>query len=218
MDNKVYSKVFLWMFLGLAITFGIGYGLNIILTQNVNLMEMFFSKFGILLIIIIELVVAIALSAGLRKMNSTLAKLLYIVYCALTGITFSAIFMLFQMSSIIIIFLATSLIFGIFAVIGSKLNVSLNKFGTFLFMALLGIIIVEIINIFIGSTMLEMIISAVAILIFTLYIGYDIKKINALTESDIDEEKIAVYGAFHLYLDFINIFIRLLELFGKAKD
>ena len=218
MDNKIYSKVFLWMFLGLAITFGIGYGSNIILTQNKNIADMLFSGIGFWIIIIAEIGLAIALSAGLKKMNSTTVKILYILYCMITGITFSAIFMYFKMSSIIMIFLATSLIFGIFALIGSKLNVNLNKFGTFLFMALLGIIIVEIINIFIKSTGLEMVLSAICIIIFTLYIGYDIKKIAALTETDIEEDKIAVYGAFQLYLDFINIFIRLLELFGDAKD
>lgn len=218
MDNKIYSKVFLWMFLGLAITFGIGYGSNIILTQNKNIADMLFSGIGFWIIIIAEIGLAIALSAGLKKMNSTTVKILYILYCIITGITFSAIFMYFKMSSIIMIFLATSLIFGIFALIGSKLNVNLNKFGTFLFMALLGIIIVEIINIFIKSTGLEMVLSAICIIIFTLYIGYDIKKIAALTETDIEEDKIAVYGAFQLYLDFINIFIRLLELFGDTKD
>ena len=218
MDNKVYSKIFLWMFLGLAITFGIGYGLNVLFTQNINLAQMFISGPSFWIIIILEVIVAIALSAGLKKFNSTLAKILFIVYCILTGITFSTIFMYFKLSSIIVIFLATSLIFGIFAVIGSKLNISLNKFGTFLFMALLGIIIVEIINIFIGSTGLEMFLSALAIIIFTLYIGYDIKKIQALSETDINEDNIAIYGAFQLYLDFINIFIRLLELFGDAKD
>ena len=218
MDNKIYSKVFLWMFLGLAITFGIGYGLNIVLTKNTNLAQMLFSGVGLIVIIVVEIVIAILLSARLKKMNNTLVKILYLIYCALTGITFSAIFMYFKLPSIILIFLATSLIFGIFAVIGSKLNINLNKFGTFLFMALIGIIIIEIINIFIGSTGLEMIISAVSILIFTLYIGYDIKCVAALAESDIDDDKLAVYGAFQLYLDFINIFIRLLQLFGEAKD
>ena len=161
---------------------------------------------------------AIALSAGLKKFNPIITKILYLIYTAITGITFAAIFMYFQMSSIILIFLVSAIIFAVFAIVGSKLNIDLSKFGLYLFIALIGVIIVSIINIFIGSSQLNMFISAVAILVFTLYIGYDIKKIQALLAEDINEENIAVYGAFQLYLDFINIFIRLLELFGKAKD
>ena len=218
MDNKIYSKVFLWLFVGLLITFGIGYGMQYIVLNNENIAKIIFNNVGFWIIIILEIVIAIFLSARIAKMSSTTAKILYILYSIITGVTFSAIFIMFKLSSIVFIFLVTSVIFGIFAVIGSKLKIDLSKFGIYLFIALIGIIIVEIINIFIGSTTLEMVIAAVSILIFTLYIGYDIKKIQFLSNKDIDEDNIAIYGAFQLYLDFINIFIRLLELFGNAKD
>lgn len=218
MENKIYSKVFMWLFIGLLVTFGIGYGLQFLLYQNANFAKMIFSGAGFWIIIIAELVIAVLLSARISKMNSTTAKILYILYSAITGITFSAIFMMFELSSIIMIFLICGILFGVFAVIGSKLNIDFRKFGTYLFIALIGVIIVEIINIFIGNSTLNMLISGLSILLFTLYIGYDIKVIESLSESGIDEDKIAVYGAFQLYLDFINIFIRLLELFGKSKD
>ena len=218
MDNKIYSKVFMWLFFGLLITFSIGYCSKLYLLNNLDVAVKIFSGYGFWIIIAIQLILAIVLNLGLRKFSSTVSTILYILYTALTGLTFSTIFIYFQMSSIIIIFLITAVIFGLFALIGSKLNVNLNKFGIFLLIALIGIVIVSLINIFIGSSQLEMIISAVVILIFTLYIGYDIRKIPALIEAGIEEEKVAVYGAFQLYLDFINIFIRLLEIFGKAND
>ena len=218
MNNKIYSKVFAWLFVGLLITFGIGYGTKLYLLEHLDLALKLFTGYGLWIIIGIQLILAVVLSLGLRKFNSTVTTILYLLYTALTGITFSSIFIYFKMDSIILIFFVTSLIFGIFAIIGSRLNVNLAKFGTYLFIALIGIIITSIINIFIGSSTLEMIISAIAILVFTLYIGYDIKKIQELCNSDIDDNKVAVYGAFQLYLDFINIFIRLLEIFGKAND
>ena len=218
MDNKIYSKVFGWLVFGLIITFGVGYGLNIVFINNLELAAKVFTGGFFWIIIIAELVLAIVLSIGLKKFSPMITKLLYILYTALTGVTFSAIFMYFNLPSIIFIFLVTALLFAIFAVIGSRLNVDLSKFGLYLFIALIGVIIVSIINIFIGSSQLNMFISAFAILVFTLYIGYDIKKIQALAAEDIEEDNLAVYGAFQLYLDFINIFIRLLELFGKAND
>ena len=218
MNNKIYTKVFLWLFVGLLITFSVGFATKLYLLKNLDLALKIFSGSGLWIIIIVQLVLAVVLGIGFKKFNSTITTLFYILYTALTGVTFSTIFIYFKMDSIIIIFLITSLLFGVFAVIGSRLKVDLTKFGTYLFIALIGIVVTSIINIFIGSTTLTMIVSAVAILIFTLYIGYDIKKIQELANSDIDENKIAVYGAFQLYLDFINIFIRLLELFGDAND
>ena len=218
MDNKLYSKIFIWLFAGLLITFLGGYGLTLVYNNNLNFAKTLFTGPAFWIIIIIQVILAIALSARLSKMNSTMAKILYIVYCLLTSVTFSTLFMAFKLSSIMIIFLVTAIIFGLFAVIGAKLNVDLRKFGTYLFIGLIGVIIVEIINIFMGNTTLEMVICGASILIFTLYIGYDIKVAQSLADSGIDEDNLAVYTAFQLYLDFINLFIRLLQLFGDRRD
>ena len=219
LDNKVYSKVFMWLFVGLLITFGVGYGLQALLQTNAELMSKFVNNTTLWIFIIAELVIAFVLSLGIKKLNPAVAKILYIIYSIISGVSFAGIFMVFKMSSIIIVFLVTAVIFGLFAFIGSKLNINLAKFGTYLFIALIGIIIISIINVFIGSDALTLGISIASILIFTLYIGYDIKIIKALGEDpDINEENLAIYGAFQLYLDFINIFIRLLQLFGDLKD
>ena len=151
-------------------------------------------------------------------MNPLTTKICYVIYSITTGITFSTIFLAYQMSSIIFIFAITAVVFGICAILGYTTKIDLTKFSTLLFVALLAALIVSLLNIFIfKSTQLELGLSILFILIFMGYIAYDMHTVKYLMNS-IGEEKAAVYGAFQLYLDFINIFIRLLELFGKSKD
>ncbi len=207
----------MWLFIGLMVTFLLGYGMQYYFLNHLDIAQMFFSNKGFIILVIAELLIVILLSSRIAKMSSISAKILYLLYSAITGLTFSSIFIMFELSSVIMVFLATAVVFGIFAVIGNSLNIDLSKFGTYLLIALIGCIVVSLINIFIGSSALDLILCIIIIIIFTLYIGYDIKKIKAM-EGTIDDENLAIYGAFQLYLDFINIFIRLLELFGKNRD
>lgn len=212
-DNKIFAKVFLWMFIGLAITFGIGFyvSMNEIMLYNV------FSKCYIWLIIA-ELVVVIWLSARIRKMSSTAAKIMFCIYSFLTGLTFSSIFVIYQLTSIIFVFGITSILFLIFALIGYFTNIDLSKIGIYLAMILLGIIICSIINIFVKSEIFDLTLTIICLVLFIIYIAYDIQIIKRnfyLIES---EDNLAIYGALQLYLDFINIFLKLLRLFGKNRD
>ena len=212
-DNKIFSKIFFWMFIGLAITFGIGYYVSI----NENMLYNVFSKYYLLLIIV-EIVVVIWLSAGIRKMKPNTAKILFCLYSFITGLTFSSIFVVYQMTSIIMVFGITSLIFLIFALIGHYTKIDLTKFGTYLFMALIGIIICSLINMFIGSSTFDLGITIVCLIVFIFYIAYDIQIIKRNLYNISEEDNLAIYGALQLYLDFINIFLRLLRLFGKSRD
>ena len=115
------------------------------------------------------------------------------------------------------VFLATAIVFGLFAFFGYTTNMDLTKIGNILFMGLLGIIIVSIINIFVGSEPLDLLINIIGIVIFVGYIAYDIQKVKQLNDM-IEEDKLAIYGALELYLDFINLFIRLIQIFGKNRD
>lgn len=211
-ENRIYSRMFTWMFVGLMITFLSGYclSMNEVLLYNIL-------SIGIIPIIIIELAIAVIMGFRIQKMNPLTTKICYIIYCITTGITFSTIFLTYEMGSIMLIFLITSILFGIMALIGYKTKIDLTKFSTILFVALLSIIIVSIINIFIGSSTLEIGLSILGILIFLGYTAYDMNTVKPLVTT-IGEEKAAVYGAFQLYLDFINLFIRLLELLGKRDD
>jgi len=212
-SKNVFSKVFMWMFIGLAITFGIGYYVSV----NPN---MIFNVFGSYywLLVIAELVVVIWLSARIRRMKPTTAKILFCVYSFLTGLTFSSIFVVYEISSIIYVFGITAILFLIFALIGYFTKIDLTKIGVYLFMALLGVIICSIINIFVGSETFDLGITIVCLIVFIIYIAYDMQIIKRNLYLIPEEDNLAIYGALQLYLDFINIFLRLLQLFGRNRD
>lgn len=212
-ENKLFAGVFGWMFIGLLLTFVTGYYLS----YNVNALVNILSGGSYFILVIVQLGLVIALSAGLNKFSPMVAKFLFIVYSVVTGITFGSIFVVYDLSSIIMIFLATSIVFGIFALIGNYTNMNLNKMGTYLFMALLAVIICSIINIFLGNTMFDIIISTITVIIFMGFVAYDVQKIRRTLEYN-NNENLAIYGALELYLDFINIFIELIRIFGNAKD
>ena len=212
-NTQVYPKMFTWLFIGLLITFASGYAL----TLNEQLMIQVLAL-GILPIAIIEIVIALVLGIRLAKMHPLTMKILYVIYSILTGVTFSVIFVAFEVSSLISIFIITAIIFALLAFYGYTTKRDLTKIGTIALIALLAIIIAGILNIFIfNSTMFDTVLTMLGVLIFIAYIAYDVNKVKQLMLV-IGEEKAAVYGAFQLYLDFINLFIRLLELFGKRRD
>ena len=213
MENSVYRKIFTWLFIGLLLTFGCGYFLSL----NENL-AMKLIALGALPILIIELVIAFLMGLRIKKMKPLTAKLFYLIFCITTGITFSTIFMIYEMKSLLSIFLISALIFGVLALYGYKTKRNLSKFGFIITITLLVLIISSLLNIFLfKSPMADVVISGLCILIFCGYIAYDMNRVKTLLPI-LEEEKTAVYGAFQLYLDFINLFIRLLEIFGNRKD
>ena len=131
MNNKIISKVFLWMFIGLLVTFLTGYVISI----NGNMLISVFSTGTYIFFSILELILVIVLSARIRKMKPTTCKTMFILYSFVSGLTFSSIFVVYKITSIIYIFLIASLIFGIFSLIGYKTNIDLTKIGTYLIMA-----------------------------------------------------------------------------------
>lgn len=213
MKNNLYSKMFMWMFVGLLITFLVGYYVS----TNENMIYNIFAIKFYWVIYIAEIVTVIVLSARILKMSKNGAIFGFLLYSFLSGLTFSSIFLTFKMSSIIFIFLITALVFLIFALIGYFTKINLTKLGTILFMGLIGILIASIINIFVQSQTFDLILVIIGIIVFIGYIAYDINKVKRL-EGQIDEDKLSIIGALELYLDFINLFIRLLQLFGKNKD
>lgn len=213
MKNNIYSKVFLWMFIGLLVTFLTG----VYTSTNMDALEVIFNKGIYWIFAIIEIGLAIFLSARIHKMSATTARITYLLYAFLTGLTFSSIFIVYKISSIMLVFLVTSILFLIFALIGHFTKIDLTKFGTILMMMLLGVLLCMVINIFLGNETFDIIISCVSVVIFLGFIAYDIQKIKRL-ENYLPEENLAVIGAFELYLDFINIFLDLLRIFGNADD
>ena len=211
MKNEFLSKVFRWFGLGLLITFITAY----FTSNSITMLSLIFGTPLYIIISIIEVVLAIFLVTRIRRMESALTKISYIGYTILTGLTFSSIFIVYQMTSIIFIFLATSMVFLIFSILGRNTKIDLSKMGVFLFVGLLSIIILSLINIFIMNNTLDMLLCIVSIIIFIGYVYYDVNKIVNYYD---DTDNMAIVGAFNLYLDFINIFIILLRLFGKERN
>lgn len=215
MENKIMPKVFGWMFIGLLVTFITGF----VVYNSPQMIETIFSTGWFFGIIIAELVLVVMLSARLRKMQPTTAKICFILYSFVSGLTFSTVFITYDIFSIMWVFFLAAAIFGIFAVIGSATKKDLTKMGSYLLMGLIGIILCTILNIFFQWETFDLILSIVIILVFIGFTAYDVQKIKALSESNIiPEENLAIYGALELYLDFINIFLELLQLFGKQDN
>lgn len=214
MENKIMSKVFLWMTLGLLVTFATGY----VVSMNEKMIMNIFSNGMHWIFLIIELILVFVLSARAAKMSSISAKICFLLYSFISGLTFSSIFIVYDLMSIFYVFIIAAIVFAIFGAIGYFTNLDLTKIGTFLLMGLIGIIICMIVNMFVGSEQFDLIISIVSIIVFIGFTAYDVQKIKLLTDSNIPEDNLAIIGALELYLDYINIFLHLLSSIGDSKD
>ena len=215
MDNKnILTSTFGWLFVGLLVCFGVSF----FTTYNLDVLNVAFLWAGsstVFIYVILELVVVVAL----KKLPPIVAKILYLLYTALTGLSLTGVVLVYTAKSIAFVFLATAIIFGVFALVGKYSKIDLSKWSTYLFIALLGILILEIINIFVLNETLDMITSIVGIVVFAGYVAYDIKKVIVLSDSAVsDESNIGIYCAFQLFLDIINIFLDLIRLFGRRND
>ena len=169
---KNYSKIFMWMCIGLLVTFATGF----FVSTNENMLVSIFSSGMYFILIIAELATVIFLTARLHKMSETTAKISFILYSFLTGLTFSSIFVVYELTSIIYVFLVSALLFGVFAVIGATTNIDLSKIGTILLMLLFGIIICTLINMFIGSESFDLVLCIIGLIVFMPYIIEIFKK------------------------------------------
>ena len=162
MNNNLISKVFRYLGIGLLVTFIVAYLSSI----SIFVINFIYSGSTVFILGIIQIILAIFLSIRINKMSSSTAKLLYFGYAALTGFTLSSIFIIYELISIIYVFLATAIIFLIFSFIGKSTKIDLSKFGIYLFIGLISIIILKIINMFILNGTLDMLLCIVSLIIF----------------------------------------------------
>lgn len=214
-QNKLYGKTFFLMFLGLLgsaiiawYTYSSGLFLDIVLQG------------GFSVLLIIEIVVVLLFSFLFRKLPPTIVGILYFIYSMINGVTLAVIFAVFELSSIIYLFVISALVFGVFAIIGYKTNKDLSSWSTYITVFLIAGIVLSIINLFIiNSPGLDLFIDWFVLALFCGVTIYDINKIKILQNlPDINQEKIYIYCAMQLYLDFINIFLRILSIFGKRRN
>ena len=202
--------------MALAITGVTAFGV----ASSPNLLELIFSSkllfFGL---IIAELALVILLTARLQKLSLTTATLFFVLFAVINGVTLSSIFVIYTMASIAQTFFICSATFGVMAVYGYTTKRDLSSMGKLLFMALIGLIIATVVNIFMRSSGLDMAISYIGVLVFVGLTAWDTQKIKLMLANaeDMGEgaQKIALIGALSLYLDFINLFIYLLRIFGR---
>ena len=211
-------KVYVWMTLALAITGFTAYG---VATSPGILQAIYTNQILFWGLIIAEFALVFGVSAAINRLSLTTATLMFILYSVINGALLSYIFLVYTASSVATVFFITAGTFGAMALIGYTTKADLSSMGKILFMALIGLIIATIVNVFVKSDGLTMILSYVGVLIFVGLTAYDTQKIKQmlLQAPDASEsaQKMALLGALTLYLDFINLFIYLLRIFGKRE-
>ena len=212
-------NVYIWMTLALVIT-----GLTAMVTaKSEALMTFIFTNnWALIALMILQLGLVFYFSARINRMSFSTATAVFILYSAITGLTFSSIFVVFSMSSIATTFFITAGMFAAMALVGSFTKKDLSGIGKFALMALIGLIIAGIVNMFLRNAMMDFIVSGIGVLVFAGLTAYDSQKIRQMLQmqSEINEstQKLALFGSLSLYLDFINIFLYLLRFFGSSRD
>ena len=216
MANSVLTCAFLYMFIALLVT---GITSLIVASSPEMVLAIFGSRFGFILIFAIEIGLVFACNAAIKSNNIAVSGLLFFAFAVVNGLTFSVIFLVFTLTSIVQVFFMTAVVFGVMALYGAITKKDLTGWGPILLAGLVGIILGSIINMFIGSSMADFVITIIGVVIFTLYTAYDVNKILKMSHMNtgLSVQVLGMYGAMQLYLDFINLFLKLLRLFGKRK-
>jgi FtsH-binding integral membrane protein len=217
-QQRFMVRVYNWMTAGLAIT---GF-MAFYVSSNETIMNIIFGNRIIAIVLMIaQIGLVFWLASRVMQMSVSQATGVFMLYAGLTGITFSFIFVVYTSASITSTFLVTAGTFGAMSLYGYTTKKDLTSWGSFLFMGLIGIIIASVVNIFMQSSMMHMIITYAGVLIFVGLTAYDtqkIKEMNILGNEGTDEDtKEAIRGALTLYLDFINLFLMLLRLMGDRR-
>ena len=215
--NSMIRKVYVWMFGALAIT-----GITAFyVAVNAGAMEFVFGNpRNIIFLFIAELALVIGLNATINRISALTATLLFLLYSVVNGVMLASIFVVYELGSIATTFFVAAGSFAVMAVVGAFTKKDLTKIGNLCLMAVIGLILAAVVNIFVRSTVLELIVSCVGVLVFVGLTAYDAQKIKAMlygAEENDTTSKIAVLGALSLYLDFINLFLYLLRFLGRRK-
>ena len=217
-QQRFIVKVYGWMAAALAITGMVA----LWAATSESMLTFIYGNQGVIIgLMIVKLLLVGSLAGWVNKMSSTTATIIFIVYSVLTGFVFSGLFLIYTAGSLASTFLITGGMFAVMSIYGWRTGNDLTKFGSLLFMLLIGLIIASIVNIFMNSTMLYWISTYVGIFIFTGLIAYDTQKIKDMgarvEEGTEEHRKGAIVGALNLYLDFINLFLMLLRIFGSKR-
>lgn len=222
-SRKFLANVFLWMFIALGVSAFCAYAfattpslLRLMVDETTNQLSGF-----AYIVMFAPLAFVLLIRFGLNKISYPVLALLFVAYAALTGMSLSFILLIYTAGSVFSVFLTSSLLFGVMAVAGYTTHQDLTKFGSIMIMLLFGIIIASVVNFFLKSTGLDMLISYVGVAVFVGLTAYDVQKLKrigaGLEYGDASTKKYALMGGLTLYLDFINLFLMLLRIFGRRR-
>lgn len=215
--SRFFPRVYNWMMVGLGLT-----ALTAMLTASSPAIQrlVFGNQLVFFGLIIAELGMVIGLSAAIRRLSAFTATAIFLLYSALTGVTFGAIFLAYTRGSIGSAFFVTAGTFGVMSIYGYATKRDLTAWGSFLFMGLIGFILASVVNIWLHSAMIDWITTYIGIFIFVGLTAYDTQKLKVMAHAGLsgeEQQKMAILGALTLYLDFINLFLLLLRAFGRRR-
>ena len=212
--NQVLTNTFFRMFLGLLAS-----ALTALYVYKSGLYISVLTSGSYMALGLVEIAVVLIFSLLFKKLSPTAVTILFFTYAFINGFTLSVIFVAYEMTSIVYALAGTAVLFVLLSLIGYKTDKDISNWGTILTVALLVGIILTIVNIFVGSSMLNIALDWAILFIFFGLTIYDMNKIKLMQQAGFcEDEKLYVYGAMELYLDFINIFLRILSLFGKRRN
>lgn len=216
--SSFMNQVYAWMSVGLGVTALVAW----LTASNLNLLRTVLNPGTLLVLVLAELALVWVISAAINKIDATVATGLFIVYAALNGLTLSVIFLVYTAGSVAGAFVATAGMFGAMSLIGFTTRIDLTRMGGFLLMALIGLILASIVNIFVASSALYWVITYAGILVFLGLTAYDTQKLIQIAHATDGDPRmaarLAVVGSLSLYLDFINLFLFILRILGSRRS
>ena len=217
-----FQKIYFWMCAALAVTAATGYALS---RSDAWLSFLMYSKFAVILIIAVQLGLVFAISALMNRLSAMAVKCLFVAYALSMGFTISIVLLAYSGPVIAKAFLSAAAVYAAMAVYGLATKRSLQAWGSFLFMGLIGVILSSVVNFFLGSAMLDFVICWAGVLVFAGLTAYDHQKLRVMYASSCEgdaygeaagpDDKLVTYGALTLYLDFVNLFLFLVRIFGR---
>ncbi len=214
--RSIMRQVYSWMVMGMLITAIVAF-----FTASTSLVILATNPIIMIIAVLAEFGLVLGISAGINRLSTGVATLLFMLYAALNGFTLSIILLAYTGTSVFLAFAITAALFGVMSVIGYTTKLDLSKMGTYLMMGVIGLVIAMVVNMFVGSGPLDTIISVVGVLIFTALTAFDTQRIGRMAaQMNINgdsEVKFGIFGALKLYLDFINMFLFVLRLTGRRR-
>lgn len=213
-ENRLLGKTFLWMFLGLLISACVAW-----FAYVSGAFESMLTSNSFYIVLLLEIAIVFIFNFLFRKMPPIAVGILYFLYAIINGLTLAVIFYAFELNSIIYLFLLSALVFAILAYIGFNTNQDLNSWTTYITIFFIIAIVLSLINIFIQNSIFDLVVDWIVLIVFCAITIYDLNKMRNLQyDENINSDSISIYCAMQLYLDFINIFLRILSIFGKKRD